>query len=252
MFDLLKNEIVINWIAPIITGLIVIAIPAIAIKIFRFKKDEKAIKRANQRFIDSIIPFIIQKISINYSYISDVRNVVIEESGLKDKYVYSEISLRNKLIMDISESKYIDEENKNELIDFTYNTFKHFENKEDVVLSEEHESKKLNTKVLSFLTSNPLILLIISQFLILLVVIFDKRNIKPEENILIMLPFLLGFISILGIVLMIISKLFESSVSNKKHRDEIIYRNYINHRNEIVHGINTSMKDNNSKKSNNH
>ena len=36
MFDLLKNEIVINWIAPIITGLIVIAIPAIAIKIFRF------------------------------------------------------------------------------------------------------------------------------------------------------------------------------------------------------------------------
>ena len=67
-----------------------------------------------------------------------------------------------------------------------------------------------------------------------------------------MLPFLLGFISILGIVLMIISKLFESSVSNKKHRDEIIYRNYINHRNEIVHGINTSMKDNNSKKSNNH
>lgn len=216
MLEFLKDDIVINWISPIITGLIVVAIPTIIVKTFKFKKDEKIIKQANQRFINLIMPFIIQKIKICDTFISDVRNVIVEESGLRDKYVYSEISLRNKLIMDISESKYIDEKNKKELIVFTYEVFKQFENKENLQFSEETELKKSNINFLSSLISNPIILLIISQLLIAIVVILDKRNIKPEENILIMLPFLLGFVSVLGIVLMIISKIFESSVSRKK------------------------------------
>lgn len=252
MLDLLKNEIVVNWIAPIVTGLIVIAIPAFGIKIFRFKKDEKAIKQANQRFIDSIIPFIIQKISITSSYISDIRSVVIEESGLKDKYVYSEIRLRNKLIMDISESKYVDEDRKNELINFTYDTFKNFENKENLEITEEQEPKKSNTKILSWLMINPLGLLILSQVMIVIVVVFDHRNIKPEENILIMLPFLLGFISVMGITLKMISKTFESSVSRKKYsRDDFVYRNYVIHqlRDGIQKNKNTSS---NNKNVNNH
>ena len=230
MLELLKNEIVINWIAPIITGLIVVAIPTIVIKTFKFKKDEKTIKQANQRFLDCIMPFVIQKIEVSSSYISDMRNVIIEESGLRDKYVYSEMGLRNKLIMDISESKYVDEDRKKELIDFTYNIFKDFENKESLEVSEEHEQKKLNTKFFSWLMIDPLGLLIISQIMIVIVVIFDGRNIKPEENILIMLPFLLGFISVIGISIKIISKIFESNVSRKKYRDDMIYRNYLVHR----------------------
>ena len=248
MLELLKNEIVINWIAPIITGLIVVAVPTIVIKTFKLKKDEKTIKQANQRFLDSIMPFIIQKIKISSSYISDIRNVVIEESGLRDKYVYSEISLRNKLTMDISESKYVDEDRKKELIDFTYDIFQGFENAENLEISEEHDSKKPNTKVLSWLFINPLGLLIVSQIMIVIVVIFDKRSIKPEENILIMLPFLLGFISVIGISVKMISKIFESNVSRKKYRDDVIYRNYLVHK--LYEGMQKGMQNNKDVNSN--
>ena len=147
MLELLKNDIVINWIAPIITGLIVVAIPAFIVKILRLRKDEKIVKEANQRYLDVIMPFIIQKIGISSVYITDIRNVIIYESGLKDKFVLSELSLRNKLVMDISESKYIDENNKKELIDFTYEVFKNFDNKNSLEIVEENEIKKINNKI---------------------------------------------------------------------------------------------------------
>lgn len=250
MLDLLKNDIVINWIAPIITGLIVVVIPTVIVKIFTLKKDEKTIKGANQRYLDSIMPFIIQKIEISSSYITDIRNVIIEESRLKDKYVYSELNLRNKLVMDISESKYVDEGNKKELIDFTYETFKSFtENKCSELQSEESDSKKI--KFFFDLITNPLIILILSQLIITIVVIFDKRGIKPEENVLILLPFFLGFVSILGVVAKMFSKIFESNVSRNKSRNEFIYNNYITHRNEIAHRVTQSIRPNNNKTKNN-
>ena len=126
----LTNEIVITWVSPVITGLIVVAVPAGIIwllKTLQIKKDEKKIEEANQRFINSIRPYIIQNIKILPKFITDTRTVVVKESGVKDKFIYSELSLRNKLIMDINESKYIDEDNKEKMIKFTYDTFSTFD-----------------------------------------------------------------------------------------------------------------------------
>lgn len=215
MLEFFKNDIVINWIAPIVTGLIVVAVPTIIVKVFRLKRDERTVKTANQRYLNLVMPFIIQKIKISSSYITDIRNVILQETNLKDKYLYSELDLRNKLIADISETKYIDEKNKIELINFTYEVFNSLENRSNILLDTENDSKRTAAKIILDITSSPLILLILSQLIIVLVTIFDKREIKMEENILIMLPFLLGFISVLGIVLMIISKIFDSNVSKK-------------------------------------
>ena len=245
MQELLKNDIVINWIAPIITGLIVTTISAFIvyiIKVLKLRKDEKMIKEANQRYLDMIMPFIIQKIKISSEYITDVRNVIILESGLKDKYVFSELSLRNKLIMDISESKYVDENNKIELIDFTYNIFKNHENKRNLEVYEENESKKSDNKIkiLSTFMFNPIFLWLFSQFLLFLIVIFDKRNIAVEDNVLIVLPFLLGYISVLGIIIKMFSKIFDNGISRRKN--EKFYRNIIMHYDEKFHKLNNKDK----------
>lgn len=245
MLELLKNDIVINWIAPIVTGLIVVVIPTVIVKIFRFKKDEKMVKEANQRYLDAIMPFIIQKIKISSSYITDIRNVIISESGLKEKFVFSELSLRNKLIMDISESKYVDENNKKELIDFTYEIFKSFDDRNNLQIIGENETTKSKIKVFSSLISNPFILLLFSQLLMSIVVIFDKRNIKPEENILILLPFFLGFLSVFGIILKMISNIFDSNVSRKKVDREKDYRNFIVHYSQAINELNEKIKKNN-------
>ena len=256
MLELLKNDIVINWIAPIVTGLIVTAISAFIIyiiKVLKLRKDEKMVKEANQRYLDTIMPFIIQKIKISSSFITDMRNVVIYESGLKDKFVFSELSLRNKLIMDISESKYVDENNKKELIDFTYDIFKSFDDKNNLQIVSENESSKTSMKKFSYIISNPFILLLFSQLLMAIVIIFDKRDLKAEENVLILLPFFLGFLSVFGIVLKMISNIFDSNVSRKKNETEKIYRNFIMHYDENFHKLNNEKikKYKNNNKNNN-
>ena len=88
----LTNELVITWVSPVITGLIVVAIPAGIIwllKTLQIKKDEKKIEEANQRFINSIRPYIIKNIKILPKFITDTRTVVVKESGVKDKFIYS-------------------------------------------------------------------------------------------------------------------------------------------------------------------
>ena len=214
MLELLRNDIIITWVAPIFTGLIVIAIPAVAINFFKSKKDEKAITQANQRYIDAIMPFIIQEIELSQTYISDIRHTIINENNIKDKFIYTEIELRNRLIIDISESKYIDEDKKNELINFTYTIFKHYETDKAIKLEENNTNSKFKN-ILTNIT-NPIILFIISQLALVLILIFDKRNIKPEENVLLALPLLVGLISIVGIIIQSITGIFESKI--KKNR----------------------------------
>ena len=110
--NFLTNQIIVNWVAPIITGLIVVVIPTILIRLFQMKKDKRKVDDANQRYLNSIRPYIIQKITIDRKFISDIRRVVIKESCIKEKYIYTEVELRNKLILDITEDSYISEIDK--------------------------------------------------------------------------------------------------------------------------------------------
>lgn len=72
----LSNQFVINWVAPIITGLIVVAIPTAIIRIFRIRKDEKKVQDANERYVNLIRPYIIQKIKIDSRLITDIRGLL--------------------------------------------------------------------------------------------------------------------------------------------------------------------------------
>lgn len=209
----LKNEIVVNWIAPIITGLIVIAIPAGLAKIIRIRSDIKKVNDANNRYLNCIRPYIIQKINISSKLISDLRSVVVDESDLKNKYVYSEIQLRNKLIMDITESKYIDEINKYELIGFTYRIFKEFEdNNAGRIVENDKTFKKFNFK-------NNYFIFIISLLILTIVSLFDKDGTESLENPAALFSCIICIFSILISLASAILNLFRSEVSQSKEYD---------------------------------
>lgn len=225
---ILMNEIVVNWIAPIITGLLVIVIPAAALKFFRFKKDIKKINAVNERFINSIRPYIIEKIRISSNIITDIRSAIIMDSDIKERFVISEIDLRNKLIIDINESKYIDEVNKKELIDFTYEIFKDFEKKNSFIDNKEINLKQRKVSVLNNFIKSPISLVLVSQVMIVLTLFFDKSGVKPEDNFALLLPLVLGIFSLFSLLLDFISKTFRSDVSESKKiysdYEKIIYK----------------------------
>lgn len=241
---ILINEIVVNWIAPIITGILVILIPATILKFFRFRKDIKKINNVNDRFINSIRPYIIEKIKISSNLITDIRRAIIMDSDIKERFVLSEIDLRNKLIMDINESKYIDEVNKKELIDFTYEIFKDFEKRNGLIDNKEINVKERKVNTLNSFVKNPIILVLISQIMIVLTLFFDKSGVKPEDNFAILLPLILGIFSLFSFLLDFIFKILRSDVSESKK----IYSDY----EKIIYKLmlNKKMKERQEKKNN--
>ena len=124
--ELLTNNIITAWIAPIITGVIA---SIIIIKIQNFRNN-KLISEINKRYLNDIKEYIINYVKIKPTLISDIRKSIVLEYRIKEKYIYNELMLRNKLILDITENQYINKSNKIELINFTYDTFKSFENKD--------------------------------------------------------------------------------------------------------------------------
>jgi len=219
---ILINEIVVNWIAPIITGILVIAIPAIVLKFFRLRKDTKKINNVNDRFINSVRPYIIEKIKISSNLIIDIRRAIIMDSNIKERFVLSEIDLRNKLIMDINESKYIDEVNKKELIDFTYEIFKDFEKENELIDNKEISVRERKVNILNNFVKNPIILFFVSQIMIVLTSFFDKSGVKPEDNYAILLPLILGVFSLFSLLLDYIFKMLRSDIYESKK----VYSNY--------------------------
>ena len=85
---ILTNQIIVDWIAPIITGLIVLLIPAIVTRVIKNRNLLRNIKDINSKIINTIRPFIIQRIEISSHFISDLRKAIIKENGIKEKYVF--------------------------------------------------------------------------------------------------------------------------------------------------------------------
>lgn len=123
LLPVLENEIIVNWIAPIVTSLIVLAIPVIFSKMLRRYNNVKKVNETNKKIINAIRPFIIQQIDINLQSVVNIRDAIIKESQLKDREVYSIEDIQNKLLLDIAETRYLKEQEKQNLMNFTYKVF---------------------------------------------------------------------------------------------------------------------------------
>ncbi len=216
--NFLTNQIIVNWVAPIITGLIVVVIPTILIRLFQMKKDKRKVDDANQRYLNSIRPYIIQKITIDRKFISDIRRVVIKESCIKEKYIYTEVELRNKLILDITEDSYISEIDKKELIDFTYEVFTGFNMKE---INETEISKNRKKTVVLF--DRNTIVLIVSLFICTIIQITSGEDANLNENMTFALSYIVAFFSLIIALVSYFNISFKSRVSSDLNFKEKLF-----------------------------
>lgn len=216
--NFLTNQIIINWVAPIITGLIVVVIPTILIRLFQMKKDKRKVDDANQRYLNSIRPYIIQKITIDRKFISDIRRVVIKESCIKEKYIYTEVELRNKLILDITEDSYISEIDKKELIDFTYEVFTGFNMKE----INEAEIYKNRKKTVVLFDRNTIVL-IVSLFICTIIQITSGEDANLNENMTFALSYIVAFFSLIIALVSYFNISFKSRVSSDLNFKEKLF-----------------------------
>lgn len=216
--NFLTNQIIVNWVAPIITGLIVVVIPTILIRLFQMKKDKRKVDDANQRYLNSIRPYIIQKITIDRKFISDIRRVVIKESCIKEKYIYTEVELRNKLILDITEDSYISEIDKKELIDFTYEVFIGFNMKE----INEAEIYKNRKKTVVLFDRNTIVL-IVSLFICTIIQITSGEDANLNENMTFALSYIVAFFSLIIALVSYFNISFKSRVSSDLNFKEKLF-----------------------------
>lgn len=113
IISVLTNNIVVIWVAPIITGIVV----AVILKLFSIKKTKKEIKRANQEYKEAILPYVLQGITLTEKVIHGIRDAICIEMSISKKHMYSDADLMNILIYDITRTRYSTEEGKNLLIE---------------------------------------------------------------------------------------------------------------------------------------
>lgn len=134
----LTNNIIMIWVAPIVTGLIV----AIIVKVLSINKSKKEIKRANLEYKNAILPYVLQKIYLGETVLHAIRDAISKETGILKKHLYSDQELMNMLIFDITKTQFSTENGKKELIDHICNMFSFDKDKDEEI--ERGKEKKSN------------------------------------------------------------------------------------------------------------
>jgi hypothetical protein len=206
----LRNDIMINWIVPIIGSIIVV----IAIKLFMERYKSKTvisiINIANNRFIDAIRPFFIQEIEIDMKIVNNIRNAIKREYCADDNMLYTIEQLEEQIILDISETKYLTEERKKELIHNIYIKFDDLKNEVHEDYTEEQtELIKLEINRLKSSNSRLLVLfiLVIMMTTILLINYFYTLDFSNLYLLIIILP----------LIMFIAQMIMDNMVQNKKN-----------------------------------
>ncbi|MBP1755741.1 MAG: hypothetical protein H6Q59_2139 [Firmicutes bacterium] len=218
--EFLRNDIMINWIAPIIGTVIVV----IAIKLFMDRYQSKTvisiINVANNRFIDAIRPFFIQEIEINMKIVNNIRNAIKREYCADDNMLYTMEQLEEQIILDISETKYLTEERKKELIHNVYSKFEelksevpenHPEEQTELIKSEINKLKSSNSRLFI------LFILVIMMTIIILINYFYTLDFSNLYLLIIILP----------LIMFIVEMITDNMVQNKKHaikKEELKYQ----------------------------
>lgn len=216
------NAIVSVLVGPIIAGVIVLFIGYISRNFWERRKISKqldSIKIAETKFLDLVMPFILQKELLSEEILNDIRDGVIKEYFIDKGYFIDKDSfmtlndLKKNLVYDICNTRYIDEAKKNQLMEEIGKCFlflKDTDVETSYEIKRELESKRTNLlgKIIkvacTFVTMS---LLIIGEFTIINIEFEGASNNSPNlteyniSNILLILLVISLFISIILIVL---------------------------------------------------
>lgn len=131
MKDFFENTIVISWIAPIITGLIVIIITTGCKVILIWWKNRALIRNvngANEKYINNILPYMIQEIDLGEGVLYSIKNAISLEYQVAMKYMYTNEQIRNQIILKISNTRFMTENDKAKLINNVMEIFNNIGN----------------------------------------------------------------------------------------------------------------------------
>ena len=197
----MRNDIVTLWIVPIIGTIIVV----LAIKLITDRYKSKAIiniiRIANSRFVDAVRPFFIQEIEIDRKIINNIRNAVKREYCADDNMLYTIEQLEEQIILDISESKYLTEARKQELIHNIYDKFDHFK-REEPFYKEEEQTQLIKEEIWKLKNSNyrliTIFLLIILMSILLLINYLYTLDFSNLYWMIILLPMVLFIVEMIS------------------------------------------------------
>ncbi len=192
--NFLQSGVLLNWIAPIL-GTVVGAI-AVKLLIDRYKSKSviSIINVANNRFIDAIRPFFIEEIEIDMKVVINIRNAIKREYCADDDMIYTIEQLEEQIILDISETKYLSEERKKQLIHNVYAKFDNFKTETDTDIMEE-QTELIKYEINKLRTNNYYLaiisVIIIVMAIILLISYFYTLNFNNLYWLIIILPLVL-------------------------------------------------------------
>jgi uncharacterized integral membrane protein len=199
----LKNEIAINWVAPFV----VTSIPALFFKLVSDRQKSKniisTIKVANRRFVDVVRPFFIQEITLNIKMLEDIRKAILIEYSIEDNMLYSLQQLKEMIILDIAETRFLTEDKKDVLINCVYREFEKLKSedlKSEKIIDEKYnevinrEHKKLRNVSIT-------LLMFIYIIVIFAIIIYYKGNVKfnfiKTEILFPIIAFMMGIMMVI-------------------------------------------------------
>ena len=174
------NTFITTWIAPVVTGILVVIFTTGTGKIISvWWKNRTFLKnreRANEKYIDNILPYMIQKIDMDGDFVISIKNAISMQFNLQEKHLYTNEQLKNQIILSISDSKFMTELHKSELIQHVQSTFKNIGNdieRAEVLRKEEQRTNK----------KYPMVTLIISICFTLIVYAISPEKVDDPNSI---------------------------------------------------------------------
>ena len=231
------NHIITTWIAPVVTGVIVVVVTtgmgkiiAIWLKNKTFLKNRD---RANEKYIDNILPYMIQKRDINADFVTSVKNAISIQFNLQEKYLYTNEQLKNQIILSISDSKFITELQKFELTQHVQRTFENIGNDIEKVEITKKEEKTISKKY-------PIIMLVISLcFTLIVYAICPEKADNPNS----LAQSLIGIGSIISVVSAAMLWMTFLSESTNKIKIEIADFGIVGVTSEVMKSVVSSLTE---------
>lgn len=188
------DNIITTWIAPIVTGVIVVFFTTGIGKIisiwWKNRTFSKNRDRANEKYIDNILPYMIQKIEVDNDFVRSVKNAISIKFNLQEKHLYTNEQLKNLIILSISDSKFMTELQKHELIQHVQNVFKNIGNNTENVEVLRKEERRTRKKY-------PMIVFVISVCFTLIVYVICPEKVDDPNSVAQLLA-ILGILFSLG------------------------------------------------------
>lgn len=119
----LRDPGVIGWIAPIITTVFIPVIVKLIFKKINTQKTINVVTVANSKILEALRPLFIQKIYVDKKLLNDIISAISMEYDLDINMLINIKQIKEKLVYDISVTRFMDEKEKIDRINNLYKNF---------------------------------------------------------------------------------------------------------------------------------